>query len=57
MKMFKGNTARALFKEFPLLKKELWGGHLWNPSYFICTVSEQTEEQIKQYIANQKGKN
>ncbi|WP_229731544.1 IS200/IS605 family transposase, partial [Bacillus thermotolerans] len=29
MKALKGNTARFLFKEFPELKKELWGGHLW----------------------------
>ena len=36
------------------LKKELWGGHLWNPSYFVATVSENTEEQIRKYIQNQK---
>lgn len=54
MKALKGNTARFLFKEFPSLKKELWGGHLWNPSYFVCTVSDRTEEQIKKYIENQQ---
>lgn len=36
------------------LKKKLWGGHLWNPSYFISTVSENTEEQIRIYIKSQK---
>jgi len=36
--------------------KELWGGHLWNPSYFVATVSENTEEQVKAYIQNQKIK-
>ena len=30
------------------------GGHLWNPSYFVATVSENTEEQIRRYIKNQK---
>jgi len=35
-------------------ERNLWGGHLWNPSYFIATVSENTEEQIKSYIQNQK---
>ena len=39
-----------------ILKKELWGGHLWNPSYFIATVSENTEEQIINYIKGQKEK-
>ena len=56
IKGMKGVSARFLFKEFPHLKQSLWGGHLWNPSYFIATVSEQTEEQIKQYISSQKTK-
>ena len=56
IKALKGNSARFLFKEFPNLKKTLWGGHLWNPSYFICTVSEQTEDQIKEYIRTQQTK-
>nr|WP_281394044.1 transposase [Texcoconibacillus texcoconensis] len=30
------------------------GRGLWNPSYFVTTVSEQTEAQIRQYIQNQK---
>ena len=37
-------------------KEKLWGGHLWNPSYFIATVSENTEEQIIKYIKSQKEK-
>ncbi|KAK2269990.1 transposase [Clostridioides difficile] len=28
--------------------------NLWNPSYFVATVSENTEEQIRKYINNQK---
>lgn len=54
MKALKGVSARLLFKEFPQLKKKLWGGNMWNPSYFVATVSEQTEEQIRKYIQNQK---
>ena len=50
-------SARLLMKEYGvILKKKLWGGHLWNPSYFVATVSENTEEQIKNYIASQKEK-
>ncbi|MBT2159028.1 transposase [Clostridioides difficile] len=33
-----------------------YGRHLWNPSYFVATVSENTEEQIRKYINNQKNK-
>ncbi|MBN6187866.1 IS200/IS605 family transposase [Aneurinibacillus sp. BA2021] len=54
IKALKGVSARLLFKEFPQLKKKLGGGNLWNPSYFVATVSEHTEAQIRQYIQNQK---
>ncbi|WP_125154505.1 IS200/IS605 family transposase [Clostridium rectalis] len=57
MRALKGVSARLLMKEYGNeLKKKLWGGHLWNPSYFVATVSENTEEQIKQYIQSQKQK-
>jgi putative transposase len=56
VKALKGVSARALFKKHPNLKTQLWGGHLWNPSYFVATVSENTEEQIKVYIQHQKKK-
>ena len=57
IKALKGVSARLLMKEYgDELKKKLWGGHLWNPSYFIAIVSENTEEQIKNYIKSQKEK-
>lgn len=57
IKALKGVSARLLMKECgDSLKKKLWGGHLWNPSYFVATVSENTESQIKEYIKNQKRK-
>ena len=53
IKALKGVSARILMKEFDEeLKKKLWGGHLWNPSYFVATVSGNTEEQIRKYIQN-----
>lgn len=53
----KGASSRLLMKEFgEVLKRKLWGGHLWNPSYFVATVSENIEEQIRKYIQNQKRK-
>ena len=55
IKALKGVSARLLMLEYKdELKKKLWGGHLWNPSYFISTVSENTEEQIRNYIKAQK---
>lgn len=38
------------------LKKQLWGRYLWNPSYFVATVSDNTRTQIQEYIASQKMK-
>lgn len=38
------------------LKKELWGGHLWNPSYCAVNVSDRSREQVEHYIRNQKEK-
>ncbi|QNO15416.1 IS200/IS605 family transposase [Alkalicella caledoniensis] len=56
IKALKGVSARLLFKAHPEIKKQLWGGHLWNPSYFVATVSENTQEQIREYIRGQKTK-
>ena len=56
IKILKGNTARWLFLKYPEIKKQLWGGHLWNPSYFVATVSDRTLEQIEHYINNQNTK-
>lgn len=56
MKALKGVSARLLLKEYPELKSKLWGGHMWNPSYFVATVSENTETQIREYINSQKIK-
>ncbi len=67
VKMIKGITARKLFLEFPQLKKKLWKGHLWNPSYYIETIGSisgksidlsdyMEQDVIKKYIENQKKK-
>ena len=56
IKIMKGNLARWLFMRHPELKKELWGGHLWNPSYCAVTVSDRSREQVEQYIRTQKDR-
>ena len=56
IKILKGNIARWLFIKYPEIKKQLWGGHLWNPSYFVVTVSDRSYEQVKKYINSQKIK-
>ena len=54
VKIMKGNTARWLFMQFKQLKQQLYGGHLWNPTYCAVTVSERSLEQVKHYIDTQQ---
>ena len=56
IKIMKGNLARRLFIRHPELKEELWGGHLWNPSYCAVTVSDRSREQVERYILTQKDR-
>jgi putative transposase len=50
IKILKGTIARKLFLGFPRLKKELWGGHLWSPSYYVGTAGNVSAETIQRYI-------
>ena len=48
IKALKGVSARLLMKEFgEELKMKLWGCHLWDPSYFVATVSENTKNKLE----------
>jgi len=54
VRIFKSITARELFKRFPLLKKELWGGEFWSDGFYLATVSERGNwKQVEEYVANQ----
>ena len=46
----KGITARQVFKQFPEVKKQLWGGSFWSRSFYVGTVGDMTEETVKKYI-------
>ncbi len=48
---FKSLTARAIFREHPQVKRQLWGGEFWEDGYFARTVGDKvTAEVIKKYI-------
>ena len=54
MKAIKGRSSRVLMQEFPYLKEDFfWGGHLWNPSYYLDSIGKD-EEQMVQYANSQK---
>lgn len=57
MQICKSISAREIFKKFPQIKEELWGGHFWTEGGHIDTVGDgYGEEKMKEYIKNQ-GRN
>lgn len=54
IKILKGNTARWLFLSHPEIRKSLWGGHLWDPAYFVAAVNDRSLSQVTDYINAQK---
>ena len=54
MKTLKGVSARLLNQKHKNeLSKVLYGGHIWSPSYYIATASDNIMDNIKEYIINQ----
>ena len=48
---FKSLSARVIFREFPRVKRRLWGGELWEDGYCARTVGDKvTAEVIRRYI-------
>ena len=57
VRLFKSITARELFKKFPHLKSELWGGELWTDGYYLGTVGEKANwHSVEKYVRNQGKK-
>jgi putative transposase len=54
VQQFKGYTSNILRKEFPELKSKL--PTLWTRSYYCESVGHISEDTIKKYIEEQKGK-
>ena len=49
--ILKAVSAREIRKEFPRVRKQLWGGEFWEDGYFARTVGDKvTAEVIKKYI-------
>ena len=49
--MLKSISASVIFKEYPGVKQELWGGEFWEDGYFVRTVGDKvTAEVIRKYI-------
>ena len=54
VRIFKSITAKQLFKQFPALKQELWGGEFWSDGFYLATVSERGDwKTVERYVTNQ----
>ena len=54
MSIIKSWSARLIFKKYPYIRKELWGGEFWSDGGHIDTVSEYGGlDRIKKYVKEQ----
>ena len=54
VRIFKSITAKQLFKKFPNLKKDLWGGEFWSDGFYISTISKRGNwHTVQNYVSNQ----
>ncbi len=49
-------TSREIQRNFPKVKKELWEGKFWSPSYFLATSGQVTLDVLKKYVDSQEIK-
>ena len=51
VQIMKSISAKAVFKKFPKLRKQLWAGELWNDGYFVRSVGDNViADVIRKYI-------
>lgn len=49
----KSVSAKVIFREFPEVKRYLWGGHFWSPSCFLASAGDVKLEDLKAYVQSQ----
>ena|SRR3990167_11385730 len=49
----KGRTSFKLLHEYPGLRKQFWGRHLWARGYFCVSSGNVTDDVVAEYIENQ----
>lgn len=48
VRVLKCNSAEVLFEEFPLIRLQLWGGHLWSEGFAVRTTGVVTSYTIEE---------
>ena len=49
-------TSREIQRNFPEIKKDLWKGKFWSPSYFLATSAQVTLDVLNKYVDSQEIK-
>ena len=54
VQILKSISAKEVFKKFPRIRNQLWGGELWSNGYFVRAVGDKiTSFVIQRYIRYQ----
>ena len=54
MQIIKSISAREFFRMYPDIKRKyFWGGKLWTASFYVETVGNRNESQVRKYVQNQ----
>jgi len=51
----KGTSSRVLLQEFPRLREQFWGKHLWARGYLAVATGSVTDDVVRAYIDEQAG--
>jgi putative transposase len=46
-------TSREIQRNFPEIKKHIWGNQFWSRSYFLATTGQVTLDALKKYVEGQ----
>ena len=54
MQVVKSISAREFFRAYPEIKRKyFWGGKLWTGSYYVETVGNRNEAEVRKYVQSQ----
>jgi putative transposase len=54
VRIFKSITAKRVFSEHPVLRRDLWGGEFWADGYYASTVGTGGNwDVVENYVKNQ----
>ena len=51
----KAGSSRIMLQEFPRLRKQFWGRHLWARGYMAISSGNITDDIVQKYIDEQEG--